>query len=80
MEVHSIIEALTQEALGTTLLISTHQAEILKGMDRVVVLDTITGTDGYINTVIAASGSHEQLVESSPFYQRQFGDQPVKES
>lgn len=80
MEVHSIIEALTQEALGTTLLISTHQAEILKGMDRVVVLDTVTGTDGYIDTVIAASGSHEQLVESSPFYQSQFGDQSVKES
>lgn len=73
MEVQAIIDALTQKNLGTTLIISTHQAEILKTMDRVIVLGVSSGADGHVDTVIEAVGTHEQLMGSCAFYQEQFG-------
>ncbi len=73
MEVQAIIDALTQRKLGTTLIISTHQAEILKAMDRVIVLGVSAGADGHVDTVIEAVGTHEQLMGSCAFYREQFG-------
>lgn len=73
MEVQAIIDALTKEKLGTTLIISTHQAEILRAMDRVIVLGVSTGSGGDVDTVIEAVGAHEQLMGSCAFYREQFG-------
>jgi len=74
MEVETIIDAIIQERLGTALIISTHQAEILKSMDRIIVLNAHSDDDGYTTTVIEAAGTHDQLLKTNLFYREQFGD------
>lgn len=74
MEVEAIIDALTQEKLDTALIISTHQGEILKSMDRIIVLNVLSDDDGYTTTVIEAAGTHDHLLKTSSFYRKHFGD------
>lgn len=70
-EARSIIDALTQDRLGVSMLICTHQTEILQAVDRSIVIDT-TEADGSTITRIEDTGTHRELLQTCPFYRNQF--------
>ncbi len=77
LEARSIIDTLTHDRLDVTMLISTHQAEILRAMDRCIVLNT-ANEDGFTVTRIEGCGRHEDLLRSCPFYGEQFKEKGLE--
>ncbi len=76
-EARSIIDTLTHDKLGISMLICTHQADILQAVDRSIVIDTVED-DGFTVTRIEGSGTHGELLGSCPFYRKQFNGHGIE--
>lgn len=72
-EVRSIIDTLMHDRLGVTMLICSHQPDILRAVDRSIVIDTFE-EDGITVTRIQGAGTHRELLNSCSFYGKQFKD------